>query len=566
MQKGSSPLIATMAKKSSKSAVSPMDIFRSIENKDRNATKELVMRNDVSLGLTDSISGRSLMYCLLNKVCNGDKLVKAKLDSCLSTTNQDPDSEEFSVLVDHSKLVLEEDRSNLVVIEDLLQLPRRNCRRVLHHPVILTYIQNKWKKTRWTFLVSFLLYLMFVLMYSSFLGMLYWRNTVLVETTPIKFPKGCSAKLETINCTPLKVADMLDELADSDDSGEDDNKITFRSALAPSKSDAVIFVDDDDENEVTISVQKMKKNRSRSRLEQKSGVFSGCFKDRVNSCGKRKKCTDISHCIVEIMLVISIFLLVVQELWQCIALKKQYFKELENWFELVILSFAVSTLSLKKDLDNLKTVAALGVCLAWLELIFLFGRYPSLGGKFSIMYYTATKRVIKTALGFFVMILGFSFAFFIINFGSENESFDNPLKASLKILAMVLGEYEFDDLYEGSYSEASGLTGPFTMILFFGLIVFGSIIMVNLIVAIIITDIDWLNQMSKEQALLNQAQHALQIHALLSLSSCLTNKVADKKHRSDLLLEFCPHTICSCSKPRLPRETREAVFKILEVR
>ena len=72
-------------------------------------------------------------------------------------------------------------------------------------------------------------------------------------------------------------------------------------------------------------------------------------------------------------------MLVMQEIWQCLALGKQYFMELENWFELLILSLAISTLSLKAELDSLQVVAAVGICLAWIELIFLFGRYPFLG-------------------------------------------------------------------------------------------------------------------------------------------------------------------------------------------
>ena len=78
-------------------------------------------------------------------------------------------------------------------------------------------------------------------------------------------------------------------------------------------------------------------------------------------------------------MVMSIVALVIQEFWQCLALGKQYFMELENWFELLILSLAITTLSLKAELDSLQVVAAVGICLSWIELIFLFGRYPFLG-------------------------------------------------------------------------------------------------------------------------------------------------------------------------------------------
>ena len=71
--------------------------------------------------------------------------------------------------------------------------------------------------------------------------------------------------------------------------------------------------------------------------------------------------------------------LVIQEFWQCLALGCYYFSELESWFELLILSLAISTLCLKTELESLQIVSAVGICLAWIELIFLFGRYPFLG-------------------------------------------------------------------------------------------------------------------------------------------------------------------------------------------
>ena len=46
------------------------------------------------------------------------------------------------------------------------------------------------------------------------------------------------------------------------------------------------------------------------------------------------------------------------------------------------------------------------------------------------------------------------------------------------------------------------------MVLLVGLVILGSMIMVNLIVAIIISDIEWLNQISKEQSLINQVRNS----------------------------------------------------------
>ena len=82
---------------------------------------------------------------------------------------------------------------------------------------------------------------------------------------------------------------------------------------------------------------------------------------------------------------VAILLLVLVETWQALALGRDYFLELENWFELLILALTVCTLCLKAELDSLAIVASVGVGFAWIELIFQFGRIPSLGGTFSIM-------------------------------------------------------------------------------------------------------------------------------------------------------------------------------------
>ena len=72
----------------------------------------------------------------------------------------------------------------------------------------------------------------------------------------------------------------------------------------------------------------------------------------------------------------------------------------------------------------------------------------------------------------------------------------------LKIFVMVLGEFEFNDLYEDLVMTETTLV--FTMILLIGLMVTGTVIMLNLIVAFIITDIPNLQQTSRDQVVINQ--------------------------------------------------------------
>ena len=92
----------------------------------------------------------------------------------------------------------------------------------------------------------------------------------------------------------------------------------------------------------------------------------------------------------------------------------------------------------------------------------------------------------------------------------EGDKFDNPGKSLLQIIVMILGEFEFTDLYQESYNEDM-LTLVFTMILLIGLIIFGSLIMANLIVAIIVSDVNTLAMAAKEQVLINKVLRVFRI-------------------------------------------------------
>merc|ERR1711936_359209 len=381
----------TMAESEESPAVSHSHLFTQVTSGKRDQTARMVLSPEVSLGLVDPTTGRSLLYHLLTVVTNGDKLVVNKLDTCVSTSGEDVDDDDYHVIVDHNLLVDEDPRS-LVLVKDLMNLPRKRTSPILTHPVITTFIEKKWLRTRWLFLLSFTLYLIFVLLFSTFLWMMYERNNNdQVIRIPVELPQTCDAlrpinfsnKGNGINSRFNDEPQLIDVTAQR----EETDLLTTRAGVTKKTPKGR----NDDDYKIKLEVIKEKKNKTKmSRVRRKEGLFRECS-------SKRRK--DIPLCTVESLLVISILILLLVETWQALALGKDYFLELENWFELLILSLAVSTLCLKAELDSLAIVASVGICLAWIELIFQFGRYPSLGGTFSIMYYSITKRIIRTVSG-----------------------------------------------------------------------------------------------------------------------------------------------------------------------
>ena len=93
-------------------------------------------------------------------------------------------------------------------------------------------------------------------------------------------------------------------------------------------------------------------------------------------------------CSFEAVLFASIILLLVQEILQAYALGlRRYVREFENILELIVIALAITGCALQYHMKILKWVSAFGICLAYLELIFLMGRYPFLGGSISLMFY-----------------------------------------------------------------------------------------------------------------------------------------------------------------------------------
>merc|ERR1711953_1051722 len=532
------------------------DIFKVVSRAKRDQILETVRQEEVSLGMVDPTTGRSLLYKLLTAVTNGDKVVIEKLDSGVSSTCEDVDDEDFAITVDH-KCLVDEDTRSLILVKDLLNLPRKRTSSILSHPLLTTFIDKHWMRTRWLFLLSFSLYFIFVILFSLFLGLMYERNNENdVIRIPVELPQSCDA-LRPLDFSRKEGNGIHNRMLINDDSelidvtAQDDSQdLVNRGGLKKKNNN--------NEYKIKLEVVKEKKNKTKiSRVRRKEGLFM--------ECSTRRRFQDIPLCVVESFLVVAILLLVLVETWQALALGRDYFLELENWFELLILSLTVCTLYLKAELDSLAIVASVGICLAWIELIFQFGRYPSLGGTFSIMYYSITKRIIRTALGLCLLVLAFALAFFIIHFDNTNESFESLSKSIIKSFVMVLGEFEFDDLWSNSESASSKLSQMFTMLLLVGVIMLGTIIMINLIVAIIITDIERLNKISKQQVLRNKAHHAVQIDAVRSLLRCLHRPVSPSFSRSQQMA-LCVHSVCRCGRQKPPTETRTKLTEIIQNR
>ena len=98
-----------------------------------------------------------------------------------------------------------------------------------------------------------------------------------------------------------------------------------------------------------------------------------------------------------------------------------------------------------------------------------------------MMFNSMIKRLLAAALAFLILLSAFTFAFYIIHFGSESSTFGDLGKSFLKVFVMIHGEFEFEALWKDSADrlEKKPVVKVFTMLLLVGLCLSGSLIMVK---------------------------------------------------------------------------------------
>ena len=122
---------------------------------------------------------------------------------------------------------------------------------------------------------------------------------------------------------------------------------------------------------------------------------------------------------------------------------------------------------------------------AWVDLTIFLGRFDVFGKHIYSSWF-----VLKTVAWFLVVyipiMMAFAMAFhcFLI----EDDIFNGPVTSFIKVLTMVLGEFEFEThFYYDKVAESHGKNGS-VQIMFVLFVVYGGIIMMNLIMATIVVN------------------------------------------------------------------------------
>ena len=267
----------------------------------------------------------------------------------------------------------------------------------------------------------------------------------------------------------------------------------------------------------------------------------------------------------ELFFLICTLLLIISELYQmCRSGFSNYIKDTENWIQIFVFGTAMFAMASKKYIltqsehgDYVRGFISLGIGAAWFEFILVVGRYPFRGGDFSIMFYRVLRKLFRYVMALFMIVGGFSCSFIVVSYGTERYRFDAPLKSFAMTLTMAMGEFNSKDLY-GNFTkkdyEDEKVSRTFAMLLLIGLILAGTITMVNLFITVIITSKDKLKQSVLEENLFYMAQCSEMIQDFALSFSKLRGQNSSANFKIKETASFCVHKICGskCKTDKVP--------------
>ncbi|KAK9302977.1 hypothetical protein QLX08_005233 [Tetragonisca angustula] len=116
-----------------------------------------------------------------------------------------------------------------------------------------------------------------------------------------------------------------------------------------------------------------------------------------------------------------------------------------------------------------------------MQMMLLIDRVPKYG-YYTLMFSTVLKNILKVLLAFVCLIVGFAFSFAVLFHG--NDQFRNLWRAVVKIVVMMMGEYEHSDLFSDE-KNGNSLLSATSRIVFLVLVVLAGMVLMNLMIGIV---------------------------------------------------------------------------------
>ena len=215
-----------------------------------------------------------------------------------------------------------------------------------------------------------------------------------------------------------------------------------------------------------------------------------------------------------LFLIIFTGIYLVNESIKIFSAPKSYFKKWDTYIDLsLIISFLFISFH-ENPFEDFSMglwqwhLAALGCFLTWLQMMFYIGKLPRFG-KYVQMFRTVALGVLNFLIAYVFLIVGFAVAFMILYPNPDHQVFTLLPLALIQLCVMMLGEIDFGELIQG---QMFPVTSHLLIILFLFLV---SIILMNLLVGLAVSDIQGLSKSAK----INQLQQQVELRRLKRDSS-----------------------------------------------
>ena len=181
-------------------------------------------------------------------------------------------------------------------------------------------------------------------------------------------------------------------------------------------------------------------------------------------------------------------LICIREMCQAYSNWCRYVFDKENWLEILMLALTSGYLATLLSNPNVSAhLGALSLLIAWADFALLIGRFPNIG-IYIYMSIHIMKKIVTILLSFTPVLLGFAFAFRILI--PNSDSFDNIFISVLKVLVMMIGEFDFEDNFRSEKVGEIGGSNITTQLVFILFLFVVSIVISNLLIGLTVNETD----------------------------------------------------------------------------
>ncbi|CAG9769513.1 unnamed protein product [Ceutorhynchus assimilis] len=237
------------------------------------------------------------------------------------------------------------------------------------------------------------------------------------------------------------------------------------------------------------------------------------------------------------ILVLTLLILVIRELFQISVAPLKYFKNFENYIEIILIVITSMMVLIKSPSDDTrKQLSSLSILLAAFELVLMLGQHPYFSTNV-VMLRTVSFNFFKFLIWYSLLIIAFALSFYLLftthtqpltsielkndtDSEDNDKSFENPGRSVFKTIIMLTGEFDASDLNFETFPVVSKLI----FVLFIFMI---AIILLNLLNGLAVSDTQMIKNDAELVGHIARAEHIRYVESML-LGNILPSNIVHK--------------------------------------